>query len=577
SNDGCANIHNDYTTKGSRIFNYTDVSNCYKSIQYDVGVANQTIQTLNGIFNGFYPFLDMARNPPPNGFNYSSMNITFELDRLLNKTYGTLVQFMTDVKNVTNQLKDGHTNFVTSCFSTFAFFSNITLYSTIGTNGIQTIKVRNDSIDPSNNDCEVTLIDGIQAFQVIYEFARDSVFISRDIGVRFNIALDDVDADNSFSYRLTLPPTSNITYKLNCNNTVKDITRFWIAMSIPEILNLFNDSNTFLKNRCKISTTNQTLSQRGLNETQSIGIFDITQEYKGDHYYPEKSINITTTRTIPEFISFFKNDSLGFVKIFTEKVILNDTVAINTIKGFEELATSGVKKVVLDLSNNFGGSIAVSAFISLILFPKANPFFDYDFRATKSLEFALDNGVLFNRTEFISTNNDLIGNNSYTRGNITESYSNKFSPNILDLLTSFIAQYLKTPIPWTSNDIIILTNGVCGSACALIAELAAENNVSTVAVGGIANTSLSYFSFPGGFYINSSLILGLNSSNNNLIPKPFPLDAYITLPYTEVYSKILPDQPLEFLYNPAKYRLYYDQDCIQNPSILWSKAVALLK
>ncbi|CAG8533805.1 7373_t:CDS:2, partial [Gigaspora rosea] len=94
SNDGCANIHNDYM-KGIRLFNYTDVSNCYKSIPFDGSVANQTIQTINELFNGFYSFLDIAREPPPNGFNFSSINITSELNRLLNNnTYGSLFQFM---------------------------------------------------------------------------------------------------------------------------------------------------------------------------------------------------------------------------------------------------------------------------------------------------------------------------------------------------------------------------------------------------------------------------------------------------------------------------------------------------
>ncbi|CAG8840658.1 17745_t:CDS:2, partial [Racocetra persica] len=66
SNDGCANIHNDYNTKKARIFNYTDVSNCYKSIPFDRDIANQTIETINGIFNGFYSFLDIAKDTPPN-------------------------------------------------------------------------------------------------------------------------------------------------------------------------------------------------------------------------------------------------------------------------------------------------------------------------------------------------------------------------------------------------------------------------------------------------------------------------------------------------------------------------------
>ncbi|CAG8738177.1 21927_t:CDS:2, partial [Cetraspora pellucida] len=592
TNDSCANVNNDYITKGIRIFNYTDVSNCYKSIPFDKDIANQTIETINGIFNGFYSFLDIAKDSPPTGLNFSSLNITLELTRLLNNTYGSLFQFMADVRNVTSQLKDAHTNFKTNCFTTFAFFSNFTLYSAIGTNGTQIIKVRNDTIDPSNNKCEVTHIDGVQAFQVISEFARDSVFISRDLGVRFNSALDLVDVENSFSYRIDLPPTSNITYRLNCSNSIKDVNRIWIAMSLPEILSEFKDSKTFFTNRCNITTTNKTSSslfQRGFHETKELlkrdnGILDVIEEYKGDHD-TWQLIDVNLISVVQDFISFYKKDDFGVIKIFTEQVNFNDTVAINTIKGFEDLVNTGVKKVVIDLSNNFGGSIAVSAFINLILFPNnTNPFFDYDLRVTDSIKLGL-NGVLFkfNETTSSSTNikyekiEDFIGNNSYTRGNVTDHYSNKFVPNLLSLLSSFIAQYLRTPIPWTSNNLIILTNGVCGSACALIANHAVENhNVSTVAVGGFVNTSLSYSSFPGGFFSDSSAILELRSLNNTLIPKPFPLTASLTFPYTEVYSKKQPDKLLEFLFTPARFRLYYNDQSIYDPSILWSDAAALI-
>ncbi|CAG8672825.1 6859_t:CDS:2, partial [Racocetra fulgida] len=332
---------------------------------------------------------------------------------------------------------------------------------------------------PSNNNCEVTHIDGLQAFQVIYEFARDFVFISRDIGVRFNSALDLVDVENSFSYRIDLPPTSNITYRLNCSNSVREVNRIWIAMNV-------------------------------------------TEEYKGDHYTWQPT-DVTLISVVQDFISFYKKDDFGVIKIFTEQVTFNDTVAINTIKGFEDLVNTGVKKY----ENN-----------------------------------KID---------------DFIGNNSYTRGNVTSYYSNKFVPNILSLLSSFIAQYLRTPIPWTSNDLIILTNGICGSACALIAKHAVENNnVTSVAVGGFVNTSLSYSSFPGGFFSDSSAIFKISSLNNTLIPNPFPLAAFITFPYTEVYSKTQPDQLLEFLFTPAKFRLYYNDQSIYDPSILWSDAAALI-
>ncbi|CAG8738208.1 20224_t:CDS:1, partial [Dentiscutata erythropus] len=179
---------------------------------------------------------------------------------------------------------------------------------------------------------------------------------------------------------------------------------------------------------------------------------------------------------------------------------------------------------------------------------------------------------------------DFIGNNIYTRGGVRDNYSNKYiNEASINAMSQIIQKDLTTPLPWKPEDYIILTNGLCGSSCALITEHAAEfKNVSTVVVGGLASNNLmSYSSFTGGMVNNSTQVFNslgeLGLLNNTLMPKPYPLTGMVSsFTMKEVYSKTNPDEVLDFAFRPADFRLFYDEKNIRNVSILWSQAAALI-
>src|SRR5581483_3451763 len=132
------------------------------------------------------------------------------------------------------ELKDPHTLFFPICYTRFSFTQRITLYSTVSSDGTQSIKVFKDSLDSSNNDCEVEQIDGATALDTIKAFARDKVFVSKDLGVRFNLALASLALQNGtyliqprssqFTLRLVLPDKESTTFNLKCANNTKTIT-----------------------------------------------------------------------------------------------------------------------------------------------------------------------------------------------------------------------------------------------------------------------------------------------------------------------------------------------------------------
>ncbi|CAG8515883.1 13321_t:CDS:2 [Dentiscutata heterogama] len=347
--DGCARIHNEFITKQKTNFSYTDVKDCYQSYPFDKDVASKTIDTLTDLIGGFYSFLDKAKEPPQPGFDFRPMDLIAELKLFRNKSYATLYDFTIDIIHLFNDLKDAHTIFASNCFETFVFYTNMTFYSVVD-NGMQKIKVFNDTIDRSNIDCEVTHIDGQQAFQIIYEYANKSVNWSRDLGVRFNIALDHTYAKRSFAIRYEIPEKPDITYTLKCDNTNEfNVKRNWNAFTIRSVLNKFNDSKSYFDNICNpIKGSKQSVSSNHKHRKVT-KIFDNV-----DGILAKQDQSVTTIRIVDQFVEFYKVQDFGVVKIITEQPntsTTDETIAMfpKVIQGFKELVNTGIKKVIDDL------------------------------------------------------------------------------------------------------------------------------------------------------------------------------------------------------------------------------------
>jgi hypothetical protein len=158
-------------------------------------------------------------------------------------------------------LKDPHTLFFPICYTRFTFTQKISLYSTVS-DGIQKIKVFKDNIESGNDDCEVERIDGVTAIDAITEFARDKVFVSKDLGVRLNMALASLalqedgtylvqPRSSQFTLQIVLPEKETTTYDLKCGTNTKTITRNWEAViNNPDDLDSFTDAGSYWQNFC---------------------------------------------------------------------------------------------------------------------------------------------------------------------------------------------------------------------------------------------------------------------------------------------------------------------------------------
>ena len=156
------------------------------------------------------------------------------------------------------------------------------------------------------------------------------------------------------------------------------------------------------------------------------------------------------------------------------------------------------------MSNNEGGLTIVAHFINSILFPNENPSLPTDFRLSDVVKNAIlkaSNSAepvdsIFSIGEYLSADGK-------TFNSTNEFFASKYIENDLGTINGFFTasqgSAIQAPSLFQASDMIVLTNGLFGSACtATSLVLSNSHSVKTVAVGGFPNVLLSFSSFPGG-------------------------------------------------------------------------------
>ncbi|CAG8759353.1 9079_t:CDS:2, partial [Gigaspora rosea] len=158
--DGCTRLAQTISSPS-----YDDVKACYEGIKYDAERAKQMIDVVEGVMLNFYIYLDQAKEEPANGFSFEPTDLVKELNLLRNKSFNSDFEFMMTVRELVYQLRDAHTTLRFGCYNDIEFSQSLTLYSMVTPDKQQKIKIMQDFLDPSNNNCEVTEINGQNALE----------------------------------------------------------------------------------------------------------------------------------------------------------------------------------------------------------------------------------------------------------------------------------------------------------------------------------------------------------------------------------------------------------------------------
>ncbi|KAF4462281.1 peptidase s41 family [Fusarium albosuccineum] len=310
---------------------------------------------------------------------------------------------------------------------------------------------------------------------------------------------------------------------------------------------------------------------------------------------------------------------------FTDFILEGEEVMVEFIKQAKKACRD---KLIIDLSANGGGSVILAQSIYRLLFP-AGEFSSYDrYRANAALgaASAADYDVLVqvlitkskelpvnSEDEPIKTGKEWFGPYTIEGGqNVTAAFQNNkeipWDPSIPAYLNGFDPDNkpLVEEAFWKPENILIVTDGTCGSACNILTGLLTrEQGIRTLALGGRPfNLAMQAMGGVKGTLLstNTDIIQATNSflanARNNtktwdILEKyeeafpsledpplaPVPLsssgDSGRVNALNSYDKDDLDGYPVHFRYEAANCRLFYTQRMLADPSEAWKHAYAV--
>lgn len=423
-------------------------------------------------------------------------------------------------------------------------------------------------------DKELLQINGEDAVTYMVKFADNFVGISKDISVRFNIAL----------------MTGFWGYGLRNLQTLSEPTTYTIegesnSITIPLFaLPLINvSSSEHFSSICFGPSPSRTQVHEAKNYLKT--------------FIPAPEVppvnNSTTIETILEGdnINFYiMNGTTAVIEIPSFEP--NDTsVFLKQMKqGFHTCVSRFVKNYIIDLTGNGGGDIELGYEFIQYLFPLFNPLNLYDMKQNPLGDQLATNAAtsrnssdwsyqayMSNQYKPFSDETWYTHGNTWTRGGVTGNYSQQFYFNFGPLEAQEHKKTQKFTRLTPVNSILILSKGFCGSTCAVTSRHLHEfDGVYTVSACGLQNTQLSFSSFPGGqVYALDDLVADLETyhlESSPLAPQSLPTSATFSFAIKEIYGPDL-TIPAEFVVDFADFRLDCTPTSANYQRELWIDAV----
>ncbi|KAF9922532.1 hypothetical protein FBU30_007335 [Linnemannia zychae] len=589
---------------------YQHVVDCYNAIPFNNAQAATTLETMITLFRDFYVFTDAAlAREVPSPFHSAPHDVLGELEKVGRTKYTSDYKFHNDIYNAINGLGDGHAAYSPSCYQAYAFAQKLALYAPVS------VRVYTDVGKRGYNDCIVNTINGEDALSYLHTYARDSYGTSHDLNARLNfmLASQSFDKDSNrytnspgdFAQRLTVPDTPYIDYQLTCSNSTEpiELREEWLILPLTEAK--FEDTTSYVSNVCLASAepasadpaeAYHTLSKYKPYVRPIIKRTDPEPSPPSDGpQFPGADILVAGNATV--FYHLKDRPDTGVLVCHTFLPGDDSAEAKTIISGLKAFQDLNVTNIIIDFQGNGGGSIALSAFFVQAIFPNEHPLdaaFPSDLRVSKSIEELA--AVSYNKSDYGYFNaHDFVDFNS---GNGTEQFQNNdlFTKPVTltrngrsNLWTEKTTIYFPplpaeatdpiSTFPWTgkANNIRILTDGRCGSACGMASYFYTDRHqVEAYAIGGTNGEDLSMFSFAGASVMKFEDLQSFYKAANVTSPMAnLPYKTDVTVSWLEMYGKGR-TTPLEYdaeLYRP-KHRLAFTPENARSREVLWKEVAA---
>lgn len=354
-------------------------------------------------------------------------------------------------------------------------------------------------------DCKVITIDGQPALQAVQAFTDRTSAISKDPGVRLNDAFASVSwysdwstNPGGFAKRWEVPAKSSMDYTIQCGTgATQKLTVPWVVKPSDNFeVNTFKDTKTYWEVQCAATpspydNSHHIVRPRALEPeperkpvvAPAMTLFRERGKIsipKGPNNGDGKAPSIISKATLLSTSSTTAFYQLtGSLKNTCVAVIATEEAAnfnydasdyTDFIKGMQQLQSKGCTKLILDMTNNGGGSVDFAYFVNQLFFPSSKPYFAEDLRSNSLVQAAAQKAIksspglsTFDARAYISSATNkhfkdasmFTKGTNYSRGGATVTFSQR---NYFPYAWPFLP-LKKNALKWKPQDISIITNG----------------------------------------------------------------------------------------------------------------------
>lgn len=539
--------------KKAKFVDFDLVKDCYKSFPLNKKIMDSTMDTVTRLLE-LYAFYDYNLGTVPPKMkpkdkydndlekmqeeiddaqvdNSVSFNLKTALKKVGEGSYASDFQFQEALSKVFLPARDGHLLYHPNCYRQFSFIQPLMLASYSNLHGEVVLQLR--LVDPFAPDelkawvgATVTHIDGMNAVKYLVEYGLKKYGNCRSAPTRFSQLVSQVVLDQdknilrakrgSFCQTDVIPDKNAVVWTFEKDGKSKELEIKWHVPAMPPD---FKDGPSYWNKYCAPpKPVSQVVKQpepvpikpppKDAKDAKPLGTVAAGSKEKdvkdkADSAAAPKNtgakkdstglpVPISVGPGLGFFIQGEEGDKYGVIMVSTFAVSALDKWANSLLTGLNLLKAKGINKILVDFSNNGGGSVCaayvfsrtVSASeIQLNPFPFPNKVVETRVRVVELLEDIQTSWMAQNGTDYSVLTpyrfNCKVGDTfsqcpkDTTWGDLEAAEKSNLklrqSPVIIDRCTE---KELKAFEPlkgfkmWT-KDVFLFTNGYCGSACAI--------------------------------------------------------------------------------------------------------------
>ncbi|KAF3009674.1 hypothetical protein E8E13_008237 [Curvularia kusanoi] len=616
---------------------------CLKSVPIDQSAANRTVNSIKQMVE-FQSTLTYLKNPPK-GWPNEPVDILAGLDDIASKvnggTYTNEYDFENDIAALLIKAHDGHLNFNGMAYGgafRWRRNTNIALISASkdGSSVPEVWAVGDFNASQAGYDpSPITQINGRDVQEFLKAEADMTAYHDPDTRYQALFFMSSAEAYGLFTSPRFYPgPTTSVTYK---NGTTDEYLNAAVALQIDtwpsisspeEFYDIYISPSSSSFSRSKAKKRDPTSLPFHLDNPRDHELqgYNTIQQGSAPLSYPEPVISHSAA-DVP-LAGYFVSTSAGEIAVLVVGTF--NTEPGEGAQEFQRVAqdfiasaqSRGVTRMVIDVRQNGGGNVISGYDLYKQFFPDQDPQTQSRWRGHAASELFGENISSFPRMTAVNANLFVspFSKAAYTNANGSDFASwSDFYPPIQknnDKFTSLLKYNLSDPAttssetlaigitvtgynsrsnfttpPFRPEDLVILTDGICASTCAIFLELMVQqSNIRTIAVGGrpepgpmvaVGGTKGTLVT-PAEFLVSVSayVVAAFASSRTqqrewlDFVPSEFGIgyaDASVNFQDNIRAGKEAAGVPTQFLNDTASCRIFYQPEMYLNVSALWDR------